>query len=244
MNKARLIYGAHPVREALKAGRVTSLFVLEGEGGPALREILDLAARAAVQAVPRARAQLDALVHGGAHQGVVAVTGEYPYARLDDLIDVATRSGRPPLIVVLDSVQDPQNLGAIVRTAHVAGAHGVVIPKDRAVPVTSTVVKASAGATEHLKIALVVNIARTLEELKEAGLWIVGAVAAGGEVPWKIDMKGPVALVLGAEGRGIRPLVLRGCDLLARIPMAGQVASLNVGAAAAMLLYEAVRQRG
>jgi 23S rRNA (guanosine2251-2'-O)-methyltransferase len=177
------------------------------------------------------------------HQGVVAITGEYPYAQLDEILNVAGRAGVPPLVLVLDSVQDPQNLGALVRTAHVVGAHGIVIPKDRAVGVTPVVVKASAGATEHMKIAQVVNVARALEELKAAGLWVVGAVAAGGEPPWKIDYTGPCALVLGAEGKGIRPLVLRGCDLLVRIPMAGQVASLNVGAAGAMLLYEAARQR-
>jgi 23S rRNA (guanosine2251-2'-O)-methyltransferase len=147
------------------------------------------------------------------------------------------------LVLVLDGIQDPQNFGALVRTAHVVGVDGIVIPRDRQVAVTAAVVKASAGATEHAKIALVTNVARTLEELKAAGLWICGAVAQDGEAPWKIDMKVPLALVLGAEGKGIRPLVLRGCDLLVRIPMIGKVASLNVGAAGAMLLYEAARQR-
>jgi 23S rRNA (guanosine2251-2'-O)-methyltransferase len=242
---ARLVYGVHPVREALRAGRVQALFVAEGaEFGPALREVTDAAAKANVQAVPRSRAALDALAHGGAHQGVVAITGEYPYASLEDLIDAAKRAGQPPLLLVLDSVQDPQNLGSLVRSAHVLGCHGVVVPRDRAVGVTPVVVKASAGATEHTRVALVTNVARALEELKQAGLWIAGAVAAGGEPPWKVDMKGPLALVLGAEGKGIRPLVLRGCDLLVQIPMVGRVASLNVGAAGACLFYEAMRQRG
>jgi 23S rRNA (guanosine2251-2'-O)-methyltransferase len=239
----RVVYGVHPVREALKTGRVHALFVLEGDATPALREVFDAAQKANVQAVPRSKGALDAMVHGGVHQGAVAVTGEYPYAQLSEILSVAKRSGAPPLVLVLDSVQDPQNLGALVRTAHVVGAHGIVIPKDRAVGVTPVVVKASAGASEHMKIATVVNVARALEELKEAGLWIAGAVAAGGDPPWKIDFASPVALVLGAEGKGIRPLVLRGCDLLVRIPMTGKVASLNVGAAGAMLLYEAARQR-
>lgn len=241
---ARVVYGVHPVREALRSGRVQALFVAEGETGVALKEVLDVARDKGVQAIPRVRAQLDALARGGVHQGAVAVVGEYNFAQLDEIVQLAKREGRAPLVLVLDSVQDPQNLGALVRTAHVAGVHGVVIPKDRAVGVTPAVVKASAGATEHVKIATVVNIARALEELKEAGLWIAGAVAAGGsKAPWEIDLTVPVALVLGAEGKGIRPLVLRGCDLLVKIPMFGKVASLNVGAAGAMLLYEIVRQR-
>ena len=241
---ARVVYGVHPVREALRSGKVQALFVAEGETGPALKEILDAARAANVQPLAHLRAQLDALAHGGVHQGAVAVVGEYNYAQLDELVQIAQRAGKPPLLLVLDSVQDPQNLGALVRTAHVAGVHGVVIPKDRAVGVTPTVVKASAGATEHLKIATVVNIARALEELKAANVWIAGAVAAGGsKAPWEIDFTVPIALVLGAEGKGIRPLVLRGCDLLVKIPMFGKVASLNVGAAGAMLLYEVVRQR-
>jgi 23S rRNA (guanosine2251-2'-O)-methyltransferase len=241
---ARVVYGVHPVREALKAGRVQALFVLEGDSGPALREIFDAAQKANLQPVPRTRAALDLLAHNGVHQGAVAITGEYPYVDVVDILEAAKRSGKPPLIVILDSVQDPQNLGSLVRSAHVLGAHGVIIPKDRAVGVTATVVKAAAGATEHTPIAQATNLARALEELKAAGVWVAGAVAQGGEPPWKVDLKGPIALVLGAEGKGIRPLVLRGCDLLIQIPMAGRVASLNVGAAGSCLLYEAVRQRG
>ncbi|HEX4460425.1 MAG TPA: 23S rRNA (guanosine(2251)-2'-O)-methyltransferase RlmB [Polyangia bacterium] len=244
MAGARVVYGVHPVREALRSGRVQALFVAEGESGPAIKEILDAARGANVQPVYHGRAHLDELAERGVHQGLVAVVGEYNFAQLDELQHVARKLGQPPLIVVLDSVQDPQNLGALVRTAHVAGAHGIVIPKDRAVGVTPTVVKASAGATEHVKIVTVVNIARALEELKEQGVWIAGAVAAGGsQAPWAIDFTVPIALVLGAEGKGIRPLVLRGCDLQVKIPMSGKVASLNVGAAGAMLLYEVVRQR-
>ena len=240
---ARIVYGVHPVREALKAGRVQALFVAEGDSGAALREVLDAAQKANLTPVPRARQALDLLAHNGVHQGAVALTSEYPYSELNDILELAKRQGKPPLVMVLDSVQDPQNLGALVRSAHVMGAHGMVIPRDRAVAVNATVVKASAGATEHMKIALVTNLARALEELKAAGVWVAGAVAEGGEPPWKVDLKGPIALVLGAEGKGIRPLVLRGCDFLIQIPMVGRVASLNVGAAGAILLYEAMRQR-
>jgi len=240
----RLVYGVHPVREALRAGRVQALFLMEAESaGPALRELVDAARAANVEPILRSRFALDQLAHGGAHQGAVAVTGEYNYAEVDELIAVATRAGQAPLLLVLDSVQDPQNLGALIRTAHVVGAHGLIVPRDRAASVTPTVVKASAGATEHTRVALVTNIARTLEELKAAGIWVAGAVADGGQLPWKVDLKGPCAIVLGAEGKGIRPLVLRGCDLLIQIPMVGKVASLNVAAAGAMLLYEARRQR-
>jgi 23S rRNA (guanosine2251-2'-O)-methyltransferase len=239
---ARLVYGVHPVREAIRAGRVQALFIAEGDTGQALRQVVDAAKEAAVMAVPRMRPVLDGLARGGNHQGAVAIVGDYVYAGLEEVIEKA-KAAPNPLILVLDSIQDPQNLGAIIRTAHVAGVHGIVIPKDRAAAVTPTVVKASAGATEHSHIAQVTNVARALEEMKEQSFWIIGAVAQGGVEPWKVDMKGPVALVLGGEGKGIRPLVLRGCDLLARIPMAGQVASLNVAAAGAILMYEAARQR-
>jgi 23S rRNA (guanosine2251-2'-O)-methyltransferase len=178
---------------------------------------------------------------------VVAIAGAFRYRELDELVALAAAAGEPPLLLVLDGVQDPQNLGALVRSAHVLGAHGVVVPKDRAAHVTPSVVKASAGATEHVAIALVTNLARALEELKAAGVWTVGAVVEpGGDegaAPWEVDLAAPTALVLGAEGAGVRPLVARGCDLRVRIPMAGRVASLNVAAAGAILLYEAARQR-
>lgn len=242
----RIVYGVRPVEEALRAKRVHALFVadgLEDDTRGAMKGVLEAAKLVAMHPVARAKAALDALAKGGVHQGVVAITGEYPYTSVEDILSNPARGTRPPLVLVLDGIQDPQNFGALVRTAHVVGVDGIIIPRDRAVSVTPAVVKASAGATEHAKIAFVTNVARTLEELKQAGLWICGAVAQEGEPPWKIDMKVPLALVLGAEGKGIRPLVLRGCDLLVRIPMIGKVASLNVGAAGAMLLYESARQR-
>ncbi len=238
----RIIYGIHPVQEALRAGRVQALFVEEGDS-PQLKPVRQAAAAADITVEERTRAALDLLAGGALHQGVVVVSGEYPYASLEQILAISRKASRPALILVLDGVTDPQNLGALVRSAHVLGADGVVLPRDRAASVTATAVKASAGATEHTPIVQVTNLARALEEMKEAGLWVVGAVARGGEPPWRIDFKAPIALVLGAEGKGIRPLVLRGCDLLVQVPMLGRVASLNVAAAASCVLYEAARQR-
>ena len=243
MKPGRLVFGVHPVKEALRSGRAHVVYLLEGESGAGLREVRVDAESRGVACEARARRELDALTEGKVNQGVVALCGEFPYAEVDDILAAAERRAEPPLVLVLDGVQDPGNLGALVRTAHVLGAHGLVIPKDRAVKVSSTVVKASAGATEHVPIALVTNVARTLEELKQRGLWIVGAVAQDGKPPAELDLTGGIALVLGSEGKGIRPLVLRGCDLFVQIPMVGAVASLNVAAAGAIVLYEALRQR-
>jgi 23S rRNA (guanosine2251-2'-O)-methyltransferase len=159
------------------------------------------------------------------------------------VLAAAEASGRPPLVVLLDGVEDPHNLGAVVRSAHALGAHGVVLPRDRAAGVTPAAAKASAGAVEHVAIVRVTNLVRALEELKEAGLWAVGAVPEGERDIASVDLRGPTALVLGGEGQGIRPLVQRTCDHLVRIPMLGRVGSLNASAAAAIALYEAVRQR-
>ncbi|MBI5478694.1 MAG: 23S rRNA (guanosine(2251)-2'-O)-methyltransferase RlmB [Deltaproteobacteria bacterium] len=241
----RLVYGIRPVLEALRARArdVSLLVVAEGETQRAVREVVDAARAAEVAVEAKARAVVDEMTGGANHQGVCAVVGEYPYVEPEDLLEVARARGEAPLLVVLDGVQDPQNLGALVRTAHVLGAHGLVIPQDRASPVTPAVVRASAGATEHVKVARVVNLARALDTLKQAGLWIAGGVAEEGSAPWEVDLTAPTALVVGAEGKGIRPLVLRQCDFLARIPMLGRVASLNVSVAGALLLYEALRQR-
>lgn len=248
---SRLVYGIHPVEELLRSRReVAVLYLVEGDRAAA--KLAEAARQARVAVEPRSRAELDTLVDGKLHQGAVAVAGDYPYLEPHELLDRALSHDEPPLLLVLDGVQDPQNLGALVRSAHVLGAHGVLLPRDRSAKVTATVVKASAGATEHLPIALCTNLARTLDELRERGLWTVGAVAEdeGGEVlpPWRVDLRAATALVLGAEGKGLRPLTLRGCDLRVAIPMAGravagQVGSLNVSAAGAALLYEAARQR-
>jgi 23S rRNA (guanosine2251-2'-O)-methyltransferase len=242
---SRVVYGIRPVLEALRARArdVSLLLVVEGETQKAVREVVDAARAAEVAVETKARVVVDEMAGHGNHQGVCAVVGEYPYVEPEGLLETARARGEAPLIVVLDGVQDPQNLGALVRSAHVLGAHGIIIPQDRAAPVTPAVVRASAGATEHVQVARVVNLARALDALKEAGLWIAGGVADSASAPWDVDLTGPTALVVGAEGKGIRPLVLRQCDFLVRIPMLGRVASLNVSVAGALLMYEALRQR-
>lgn len=242
----RILYGVNPVRERLRAGGegLSELWLAEGgTRGAAFAELerLGRAAGAKVRAAPRQK--LDRLAGTDRHQGVVAVVADFAYADLDDLLAAAKASGRPPLLVVLDGVEDPHNLGAVIRSAHALGAHGVVIPKDRAVGVTPAAAKASAGAVERCPVARVTNVAKTLESLKEAGIWSV-ALAADGEHPiGAVDLAGPIALVLGSEGEGLRPLVRRTCDLSASIPMTGDLDSLSVSASAAIALYEAARQR-
>ncbi len=246
---ARLVYGQNPVRELLAARpqSVSVVFLAAGDGGPALKQLRELCTKSRVAFEDRERLELDALAGPEArHQGAIAVTGEFEYAELEDVLDAVDAAGRVPLVVVLDGVTDPHNLGAVVRSAHVFGADAVVIAKDRAVGVTPVVVKASAGATEHMPIARVTNIAQTIELLKKRNIWTVAAVAAevkDAQLPWQVDLAGPIALVMGAEGKGLRPLVEKTCDLRATIPMAGKVASLNVSVATGTLLYEAARQR-
>jgi 23S rRNA (guanosine2251-2'-O)-methyltransferase len=247
----RYIYGVNPVLETLR-GRpeaVEGLWLAQGQGGePELRasaaaEILTRAREAGVrvQKVPRER--LHALAQGGVHQGIVAEVRAFAYAELEDVLAAAKASDRPPLLVVLDGIQDPQNLGAIIRSAHALGAHGVVVAKDRAAGLTGAVAKASAGALAHTPVARVVNLSRALEQMKEAGFWTVAADPDGKDTAWQARLDGPLAVVVGAEGPGIRKGVLDHCDLRVRIPLAGQVASLNASVSAALLLYEICRQR-
>jgi 23S rRNA (guanosine2251-2'-O)-methyltransferase len=243
----RVVYGMNPVRELLRAGGegLAELWLAEGgTRGAAFGELERLGRErgAKVRAAPRQK--LDRLAGTDRHQGVVAVVADFRYARLEDLLAAAAGQGRAPLLMVLDGVEDPHNLGAIIRSAHALGAHGVVIPRDRAVGITPAVAKASAGAVERCPVARVVNVSKAVEALKEGGIWTV-ALAQDAERPLsELDLKGPTALVLGSEGEGIRPLVRRTCDLEARIPMPGELESLSVSAAAAIALYEAARQRG
>jgi len=254
---SRLVYGVHPVEELLRSrgAEVSLVYLVAGDGGPAVRAVGEAARKARVMVETLPRAELDRLAGGGVHQGVAAVAGDFRYREAGELLDEVLGRGEEPLLLVLDSVQDPQNLGALARSAEVLGAHGIVLPRDRAVHVTPAVVKASAGATLHLPIALCTNLARTLGEMKERGLWIAGTFVAaaneaggareggGARAPWDLDLSGPLAIVLGAEGTGLRPIVQKACDLAVEIPMRGAVSSLNVSAAGAIVLYEAVRQR-
>lgn len=243
----RVVYGLNPVREVLRggAGEVSELWLAEGgTRGAAFAELERLAREAGAKVRGAPRPKLDRLAGTDRHQGVVAVVADFRYSEVDEILEAAQASGRPALVVVLDGVEDPQNLGAIIRSAHALGAHGVVIPKDRAVGVTPVVVKTSAGAVERCPVARVTNVAQCLDRLKEAGVWSV-ALAADAEKPLGgMDLKGPTALVLGSEGEGLRPLVRRTCDLAAHIPMLGDIDSLSVAASAAVALYEVVRQRG
>ena len=233
---AEIIYGVRPVIEALQSKRREVFEVLDAGGEK------DVASEAAAQGVPVKRVprnRIEELARGGAHQGVAARVGPYPYSSLKQIL-----AAPDPLVVVLDSVTDPRNLGAVLRAADGAGASGVVVPKDRAVGVTPAAVKASAGASEHVAVARETNLRRALERMKEAGVWAYAAEGGGAPAYTGLDLSGSVAFVLGSEGRGVRRLVREGCDGSVSIPMRGLVSSLNVSVAAAVLLYEARRQRG
>jgi 23S rRNA (guanosine2251-2'-O)-methyltransferase len=237
----------NPVRELLRdaAEGLSELWLLEGGTRGAAFGELERAARergAKVRGAPRA--QLDRLAGTDRHQGVVAVVADFRYAELEELLSRAAASGAPALLLVLDGVEDPHNLGAIIRSAHALGGHGVVIPRDRAVGVTAVVAKTSAGAVERCPVARVVNVAKAIEELKEGGVWSVALAQDAARPLSELDLAGPTALVLGSEGEGLRPLVRRTCDLEARIPMPGDLESLSVSASAAIAMYEASRQRG
>jgi 23S rRNA (guanosine2251-2'-O)-methyltransferase len=238
-----IIYGINAVAEALKArGRAFEwVGVAKERHDLRLQRVIDECRKNGVAVRFLGRPELDRMAGNNAHQGVVAVTSGKQYNDLDDVI--AAKRGQYSLLVVLDGIEDPHNLGAILRTADAAGADGVVIPERRAVGVTPTVTKASAGASEHLPIAKVTNIARTVEELKDRNLWIVGLDERGTQTYDSLDYNMDCAIVLGAEGKGIHDLVRKKCDFLVSIPMLGKVPSLNVSVAAAVVLYEIVRQR-
>lgn len=243
--RALILAGRHPVLEALRSGtrRIDEILVEGDERGRHL-DILALARQAGVRYTRASRAALTALA-GQGHQGVVARVAPREYADLEDLLAVPRARREPALFVALDQVQDPGNVGNLLRTAEALGVHGVVVPRHQAAGLTPHAVRAAAGALEHLPVARVTNLVRGLDRMKQAGCWIVGAVAedAAARPPWGLDLTGPLALVLGSEGRGLRPLVTRTCDVLTRIPLAGQVGSLNVVAAGAALLCEIRRQR-
>jgi 23S rRNA (guanosine2251-2'-O)-methyltransferase len=245
MSGSDTIYGLHAVRFMLErhAARVRSVYLAEGRGDPRGRAIEELARRHDLS-VRRVDAQaLRKLVGDVAHQGVAADIAPLAPWNEDDLL-TALQEAEQPLLLALDGVQDPHNLGACLRTADVCGALAVIVPRDRAAQLTPTVRKVAVGAAETTPVVAVTNLARTLKLLKEAGLWVVGADAAAGKAAHEIDLKGPVVLVLGAEGAGLRQLTRQHCDFMVRLPQRGAVESLNVSVAAGMLLYEALRQRG
>jgi 23S rRNA (guanosine2251-2'-O)-methyltransferase len=238
------VYGRNPVLELLRSAgrRADEVAVLAGARGP-LAEVVALARRAGVKVSFRTREQLTAMAGSHDHQGVVARVTAAEYVDVEDLLAVPAERGEPAFFVALDQVQDPRNLGALLRTAEAFGAHGVVIPKHHAVGLTEAAARTAMGAVEHVRVARATNMVAALEALKESGLWIYGTAPSGGVAPWAADLKGPVCIVLGSEGEGLRPLVARACDVLLTIPMAGRVGSLNVSAAGAALAYEVARQR-
>lgn len=228
-----VLTGVHPVAEALRAGRpLDRVLIVKGAGGPRLQEIIELARKSSTPVRFEERAALDRLAGSAAHQGVVALGAAQQYAELAEI----TESAR--MLVVLDGVEDPQNLGAVIRTAHAAGADAIVIPERRAAGLTETVAKAAAGALEYLPVAKVTNIARSLEEFKKRGFWIYGLDERGDQDYDRVEYAGRAVLVFGAEGKGLHQLVRQHCDVLVRIPVAGKISSLNVSVAAGVVLFE------
>lgn len=235
--------GRNAVLEAFRSGKtIDKLFILDGcQDGP-IKSIVREAKKtdAIINYVDKER--LDRLAGTGHHQGVVAIGAAYEYAEVDDILASAKEKGEDPFIFILDEIEDPHNLGAIIRTANLAGAHGVIIPKRRAVGLTATVAKTSAGAINYTPVAKVTNISQTIEELKKQGLWFVCA-DMGGETMYNLNLKGPIGLVIGNEGNGVSRIVKDKCDFIASIPMKGDIDSLNASVAAGVLAYEIVRQR-
>ena len=241
----RTVHGVNPVRELLRAGQEApaEIWVAAGAERARLADILRLARERGAKLREAPRQKLDRLAGTDRHQGVVAVVADYRYRDLEELLEGARGSGRPPLLVLLDGIEDPQNLGAIIRSAHALGAHGVIIPRDRAAGITPAAAKASAGAVEHCPVARVTNLSQAIETMKESGIWTVATAADGDVELAAVDLTGPMALVVGGEGQGVRPLVRKHCDHVARIPMMGGIGSLNAAASASICLYEAARQR-
>ncbi len=237
------VYGRNAVRELLESGRaVDKLYVSRGDKEGSINLILGLAKERGIPVFECDKQKLDAMSGGGKHQGAVALAAERDYASVEDILAYAEQKGEKPFIIILDGVEDPHNLGAIIRNAECLGAHGVIIPKRRAVGLTTTAAKASAGAVEHMLVAKVTNIAVTVDELKQRGVWIYGA-DMDGNAYYSTDMRGASALVLGSEGFGISRLVKEKCDFIVSIPMFGHVNSMNVSCASAVILAEMARQR-
>ncbi len=237
------IEGRNAVLEAFRAGKtIDRLFILDGcQDGP-IKSILREAKKTDTIIHFVKKERLDQMSETGKHQGVMAYAAAYEYAKVEDMLKIAEEKGEPPFLILLDNIEDPHNLGAIIRTANQAGAHGVIIPKRRAVGLTATVAKASAGALNYTPVAKVTNLGNTIEELKEKGLWFVCA-DLDGRVMYDLDLKGPIGLVIGSEGEGVGRLVKEKCDFVAKIPMKGDIDSLNASVAAGVLAYEIVRQR-
>ena len=236
--------GRNALQEALRSGRtIDKVFIADGDTDRGLQRLAAEAKDAGAVVVSVDRRKLDAMSRTHAHQGVIALAAVREYVSIQSILDSAAAKGEPPLLVVCDEISDPHNLGAILRTAECAGAHGVIIPKRRSAGLTAVVAKTSAGAVSYIPVARVANIPSLLKDLKKQGIWVFGTAADGTTDLYTADLKGPAAIVIGSEGSGMTRLVSENCDFLVSIPMKGRISSLNASAAAAILLYEAVRQR-
>jgi 23S rRNA (guanosine2251-2'-O)-methyltransferase len=242
---SQIIYGIHPIREALKSSHIQFQKILIGtqKPNPPLQSVLDLAKTRKVPVTFTAQETLDQMAKGGLHQNVVGFIKEIPYAGIEEILSRWKQEGTKALFLILDGIQDPQNFGSLIRTALGCGVHGIIIPKDRAVGITPAVMKASAGAIAHLPIARVINISATIEDLKKEGIWVYGAAEEAKDLVYQLDLNVDLAIVIGAEGKGIRSLVKKKCDRLFSIPMKGPVSSFNASVSGGMILYEVMRQR-
>lgn len=239
-----IVAGRNPVMEALRSGRIIEkVVILAGVKGTAIEKIREMARRNRVPCVEVGKMKFRDLVSDTTTQGVVAIVGTKKYVEMEDIFATAKSRNEQPFILFLDEIEDPQNLGALIRTAECAGVHGAVIPKHHAATVNQTVAKTSAGASEHLLVAKVTNIANTLDELKQKGIWVIGTDSNAEKLFTELDYTTPIALVVGNEGKGVRHLVKEKCDFVVKIPLFGKVESLNASVAGALVMYEAVRQR-
>ncbi len=238
-----LICGRNAVRELLLSGRdIEKIYIQSGDREGSVNQLIGMAAERKITIVERSRTALDELTGGARHQGIAAIAAERNYSSVEEILDYAKERGEKPFIIIADGVEDPHNLGAIIRSAECLGAHGIIIPKRRAVGLTATVAKASAGAIEHMRVARVTNLAAAIDKLKEEGLWLYAA-DMGGESYWQTDLSGAVALVVGSEGSGVSRLVKEKCDFTVSIPLFGNINSMNVSCAAAVIMAEVARQR-
>jgi 23S rRNA (guanosine2251-2'-O)-methyltransferase len=242
---AQIIYGIHPVQEALRSPhlQLQKIFIATQKPHPPLQSILDLAIKKQVPVTLTSKENLEQMAMGGLHQNIVAIIKETFYTYIEEILSRWKKEGTKALFLILDGIQDPQNFGSLIRTALGCGVQGMIIPKDRAVGITPAVVKASTGAVAHLPIVRVVNMATTIDVLKKEGIWVYGATGEAKDLIYHLDLNIDLAIVIGAEGKGIRPLVKKKCDRLFSIPMKGPLSSFNVSVSGGMILYEVMRQR-
>ncbi len=238
------IEGRNAIIEALRAGRpINKLYIAKGENDGSIRMIVSMAREAGAAVVETDRRRLDAMSETHSHQGVIADVAVKEYSSISDILNIASERNEPPFIIICDEISDPHNLGAIIRTAEAVGAHGIIVPKRRSAGLSAVISKTSAGAIEYMSVARVANLPSAIKELKEFGVWVYGTSAEGQTDIWNTDLRGPIAIVIGSEGEGMRRLVEESCDFCVSIPMKGHVSSLNASASAAVMMYEVFRQR-